>query len=289
MAAKNQKTTAPPAPTNSPVDLDAAFARVKPASDFASLDKIKALITGPSKAGKSHLASLFRRPLYGLTEKQAMLTITRANPDAQIFLINGPADLFTFREMAKVAHERGFDAVVLDSITDAQRILRAYYTSRQGAKAGKDKTSQESWGSTIDATARLARELRDLPIHVLVIALDEEIVVEEEIRHRPLVSGKKLPNDLCQYFSVVGFVHVARQDRGLRHQVMFRGDHRYLVGAPYWLDDVMPPEPLYWISRMDGSEPPPDVQKRVDEWEALASPEEAGGDGDNDDGQHPAA
>ena len=273
MAAK--KTTTAAAPTNSPVDLEAAWARVKPASTFESFDKIKALITGPSKSGKSHCASLFRKPLYGLTEKQAMITISRANPDVHVFLINTAADLFAFREMAKVAHEKGFDAVVLDSITDAQRILRNYYTSRQGAKAGRDKTSQESWGSIIDATARLAREFRDLPIHVCVIALDEEIVVEEEIRHRPLVSGKKLPNDLCQYFSVVGFVYVAKQDRGYRHQVMFRGDHHYLVGAPYWLDDTMPPEPQLWISRMTGDEVPPDVQARVDAWDALASPEAA--------------
>lgn len=260
------------------------WAALKPASEFEMLDRLKVLLYGRSKSGKSHVASLFRKPLIGLTEHQAMVTIRRANPDAVPILISTPADLFRFKLMAKEAHKHGFDAVIADSITDMQRILRAYYTARQGEKAGKEKTSQESWGLLIDATAKLARDLRDLPIHVVAITLDEEINIENTMVHRPAVSGKKLPNDLCQYFNCVGYVRVTEQERGYRHEVMFRANDQYLVGAPPWLDDVMPPEPLLWISRMTGGEVPKDVQERVDRWEKMAFPADAdAGDDDNDD------
>lgn len=265
------------------IDVDKAFSSLVTAGDVQDYDKIKAMIIGATKVGKTHCASLFAKPLYGLCEKQAIVTVKRANPKAQVFYIGNSADLFTFKLMAKQAKQRGFDSVVLDSITDAQRILRGYYTARQGTKAGKDKTSVESWGSIIDATSRFARELRDLPVHVLVIALDEEVYVEGTgIVHRPLVTGKKLPGELGQYFSVVGHVRVTQQERGYRHEVMFRGDERYLIGAPYFLDNVEPPEPQWWISRMTGGDVPSDVQKRVDDWRALAMPEDADANDEKD-------
>lgn len=262
-----EQTETPPekAPENDP------WASVKPASSFDAYDKIKVLLYGPSGAGKSRCASLFRRPLIGLTEHQAIPTIRRANPDAQIKMIHNAKDLTDFKVLAR--HPRTAkecDAVVLDSLTDAQRIIRAYYTSRQSEKAGREKTSQESWGLVIDATARYARELRDLPLHVCVITLDDEATVDGVgIVHRPGVSGKRLPNDLAQYFNAVGYVHVAEQEGGLRHQVLFRGNDRYRVKGIEGLEDLEPPEPLAWISRTSGGDVPADVRTRIERWTAL--------------------
>jgi hypothetical protein len=271
MATKKAEKAAEPADVKQ--ESADPWADVKPASEFGVYDRIKVLLYGPSGAGKSRCAALFKRPLIGLTEQQAIPTIRRANPNALIKQIHTARDLTDFKALAR--HPRTVkecDAVVLDSLTDAQRIIRSYYTGRQSEKAGREKTSQESWGLVIDATARYARELRDLPMHVCVITLDDEATVEGTgIVHRPGVSGKRLPNDLAQYFNAVGYVHVAEQEGGLRHQVLFRGNDRYRVKGIEGLEDLEPPEPLAWIARTSGGDVPADVRTRIERWTALGT------------------
>ena len=168
--------------------------------------------------------------------------------------------------------EERCDAIVLDSLTDAQRILRHHYTMRQGESAGREKTTVESWGIIIDKTAGTARFLRDVPLHVVLICLDHEENHEDlGLIHRPGVNGKRLPNDLAQYVNAVGYVHVTEQNGGLRHQVMFRGIDRYLTKGLTGLDDHEPPEPLYWIHRALGGDLPDEVRARVEAWHAMAS------------------
>lgn len=258
--------------------------RIATAGDLAAYDKIKALVYGGTKQGKTRLCALMgKRPLIGLAEQQGIPTIKRANPNAVIFQIRTPEDLHEFKMMARSARAATeFDAVCLDGITEAQALLRAYYTGRQKDKAGRDKTSMESWGATIDATIRLSRELRDIPTHVLVTALDEEESVDGVgVMHRPAVNGKKLPNQLCAHFNVVGYAHTVEESRGLRRQILFRGNERYLVGAPDWLDDIEPPEPQWWFHRMQGIEVPEDVAERVRLWKEQAKTMDDVGDDDD--------
>jgi len=258
------------------------WAQIKNAGDMVDHDKLKVLLYAPTKQGKSRACALFgERPLIGLCEQQAVVTIKRANPNASIFQIRDARDLADFRSiaMSKEARDR-FDAICLDGITDAQRILRSYYTEKQGAKAGTQKTSQESWGLLIDATAKFARDLRDIPLHVLVTALDQEESVEGVgIVHRPGVSGKRLPNDLGQYFNAVGYLHTAQRARRLRHEVLFRGNEQYLVGAPDFLDDVEIPDPSVWIAKMQG-ELSTEMTARVEAWQAIDRAEENAEDDD---------
>lgn len=246
------------------------WSSVKKAGDLESLAKLKMLVYGPSGSGKSRLGALFRRPLIGLTEHQAIPTIQEANPDAMIKLIRNAQELKEFRDLIRSPElpER-VDAVVLDSLTDAQRIIRQAYTDAQ--KSGRTTTDMDTWGLIIDATARLAREVRDLQTHVLVITLDEEREDGEIVTHRPSVNGKKLPNDLAQYFNLVGYVHKREYERGLRYEVMFAGSDRYLVKGMSALNPVEAPEPQHWIAKRFGHEADDDVQQRVAEWERQAT------------------
>lgn len=266
-----------------PTPITDAWRDVRSASDLSASAHLKVLLTGASGAGKTRCAARFKRPLYGLTEIQAVPTIRAANPDAVLYHgtdgqvgIRTVHDLRRFVLMARRAGEHGCDGVVLDTLTDAQRILRDWYTSRQGGRAGTEKTSKESWGSVVDSTARLAREMRDLPSHVIVICLDREETVDDlGIVHRPAISGKNLPNDLSQYFNACGFVHVVDVERGHRHQVLFRGGgERYLVKGLDGMDDLEPPEPRWWLRAMggDGGSPDPAIEAAVSAWRALAAP-----------------
>ena len=165
------------------------------------------------------------------------------------------------------------DAVVLDSLTDAQRILRNHYTAKQTRR--QDKTDMDTWGVIIDGTARLAREVRDLPVHVCVICLDAEMQIDGlGLVHRPAVSGKRLPNDLAQYFNLVGYTYVGEFERGFRHQVMFQGGERYLTKTMGGIDEVEPPEPLWWVHKRFQTDIDEETRGRVDQWKSIEQNEE---------------
>lgn len=254
------------------------WSKVRKVTDMEELALLKALLYGPSGAGKSQAAALFERPLIGLTEMQAVPTIQATNPDALIYPIKSVEDVVGFTRLARHPDTQGrCDAVVLDSLTDAQRIIRNFYTRRQGDSAGKEKTSMESWGLTIDRTAKVARDLRDVQgMHVVLICLDDEQHVDGQgLVHRPGVNGKRLPNDLAQYVNLVGYLHKADRDGGIRHEVMFRGIDRYLTKGIKGLEDVEPPEPLWWVHKALGRECPEEVLARVDDWRALEDGEES--------------
>lgn len=248
----------------------------KSADDMNHLVKLKCLIFGPSGAGKSRLGAVAGngdRVLIGLTEKQAAPTIQEANPNAKVLVIDDAQDAVRFSKVAgDPSIGEHFDVVVLDSLTDTMEILRKHYTSKQGGKSeGSDKTSLESWGLIIDATKRFIRVLRDAPIHVIVIALEEETVVDQIRVRRPLVLGKKLGGQLQQYFNLVGHIRKRERGEGIRHEVLFNGDESSSTKTMSCLETIEPPEPQAWIAKRLGTDLPEDVQGRVDHWTAQGA------------------
>jgi len=260
---------------------------VRSVESFPEFNKLKALVFGPSGSGKSTLAARFKKPLIGLTEAQAVPAIQSANPDALIKMITDVEELGEFRQLLRDPElPNRVDAVVLDSLTDAQRILKEHYTARQTRR--QDKTDMDTWGTIIDGTARLAREVRDLPVHVCVICLDAENQVDGlGLVHRPAVSGKRLPNDLAQYFNLVGFTHVAELDNGFRHQIMFRSDERYLTKTMEGIGGTEPQEPLLWVQKRFGGSLDKNSAKRVSEWKDLELIAEPVNNGETSEGSDP--
>ena len=248
-----------------------------PASELEGHHKLKILLTGPSGGGKTTTAGMFKRPLFVPTELQSIPTIRAVNPGALVFHnsdgrpgLRDANDLQQFRAMIRDPElSKRCDAVILDSLTDCQRIIKDAYTKRQ--TSGRSTTDMDTWGSIIDLTARLAREVRDLETHVLITVLDEETEINGRMVHRPNVFGKKLPSDLAQYFNAVGFAHTKQMADGrIRFQTMFRGDgDKYIVKGLIGLDDIEPPEPQLWAAKVFGTEVPPDVAARVAEWHAM--------------------
>jgi len=282
------ETTPPPVNAPAPQDLGRLWSAARPASQLGNLSKLKILLTGASGGGKTTTGAKFERPLYAPTELQAIPIIQHVNPDALIFHnsdgrpgIRDARDLQQFRAMIKdpTLADR-VDAVVLDSLTDCQRIIKDSYTRAQ--TSGRKTTDQDTWGAIIELTARLAREVRDLDVHVLVTALDKEVEINGRMVHRPSVSGKHLPNDLAQYFNLVGFSYAEEMDSGgVRNSTMFRaGSDRYTVKKLPQLDDIEPPEPLMWISKVFGATADQGTTERVAAWVAADA-----GQGDPDPGE----
>lgn len=268
-------------------NVSALLEGAKSASELDDLLRFKGLITGPSGSGKTMLGARFGvgdRVFVAPTELQAIPSIQEANPAAKIFHnskgepgVRSSKDLQELRALlADPAFSERFDAFVLDSLTDCQRIIKDAYTRAQ--RSGRSTTDMDTWGLIVDLTARLAREVRDLPMDICVICLDEEKDVDGEgLVHRPSVSGKKLPSQLAQYFNVVGFAHKRETEAGeVRHQVLFRADDRFLTKGMTALDAVEPPEPLFWMHKRFDRPLPDDVAARVAAWQAMEPGEEEG-------------
>jgi hypothetical protein len=262
-----------PAPAAKPVK-PSILDRIKSADDMASLDKAKILLYGPSGAGKTSFGAGMPRPLIGLTEKQAVPSIKRINPKASVFVIESFQDLIDFVALAASPNiGKRFDSVVLDSLTDAQRMIKEHFTSRQEKR--QDVTDLDTWGVILDKTASLMRTIRDAHAHVVVITLDAEEKVEGMgMVHRPAVLGKKLPNELAQFVQAVGYVHSAEMQSGaVRRQISFYAGERYTTKIAAGLDNREPVEPLHVIARMLGQPPPDDaaLAERVAIWTKLGT------------------
>lgn len=249
--------------------------QVKPAAQMQQQHKLKALIYGPSGAGKTRLLSLFRKPLIGVTEMQGVPTIQQWNPDALVYPITDADGFKNFRKLvADPDLPNKVDAVCIDSVTDLQRLIKAAYVAKQASQ--RELPDMDTWGLIVERTARVVREVRDLPVHVVVTCLDmEQSVPGEGTVHRPAVQGRTLPSDLAQYFNAVGFAYTRQHERGVRHEVMFRGPDRYMVKGMPGLNDVEVPEPAVWIHKRFGVPVPDDVRERYFAWLAMTGEQQA--------------
>lgn len=249
-----------------PAEKKSIVDRIFRASDLKNYNRIKGLFMGPSGGGKSELAAKFPKPLIGLTERQAIPTIIGVNPDAKIFMIETVENIEEFLAIASSPKlvSKGIESIVVDSLTDIQRILKDGYTAKQTKRT--DITDQDTWGVIIDKTARFARVVRDAIANVAVIVIDQEIAMDVGIVHRPAVSGKKLPNELQQYFNCVGFVRKDMADDGKIHSVVFDDGPNYSTKSMKGLDAIEPPEPEWFLHKVFGADLSEEVKNRVDEW-----------------------
>lgn len=254
------------AATAKPPEKKSIVDRIFRAGDLKKYNRIKGLFMGPSGGGKSELVAKFPKPLIGLTERQAIPTITSVNPDAKIFMIETIENIEEFLAIASSPKlmSQGIESIGVDSLTDIQRILKDGYTAHQANR--NDITNQDTWGVIIDKTARFARVVRDAMVNVAVIVVDQEIAMDVGIVHRPAVSGKKLPNELQQYFNCVGFVRKDMADDGKIHSVVFDDGPNYSTKSMKGLEAIEPPEPEWFLHKVFGTDLPDEVKSRVDEW-----------------------
>ena len=177
---------------------------------------VTGLIYGAPGKGKTWLAAQSPKPVILLTEKNGLTSVAHSNPDAIVIEIGSADELWEVLIMAKDGHltlqdEEGndnkikFETLVIDSLTEAQRLLK----DRILQNAKRDEFILKDWNTLTNHMQRLVRMIRDLPCHVICTALMEESYEDSTgKRHtKPQFEGKKTTQQISQYFNFVGYLY----------------------------------------------------------------------------------
>tara|TARA_R110000824_G_scaffold380336_3_gene572711 strand:+ start:315 stop:1175 length:861 start_codon:yes stop_codon:yes gene_type:complete len=188
--------------------------------------KGKILIYGQSGSGKSWLGVTAPSPLVLLTEKNGFASIAHSNPEAKVIECDKIEDIYAAIRAIKSGEISEFETLVIDSLTNAQTMIKSRILSR----SGKKRLQIQDWGDLAGETLSLIETLRSLDCHVVCIALrDDELVSESGRRYTyPLFEGKKTKNNISQFFNVIGYLSRETGDKGISRTLLFDGDESIL-------------------------------------------------------------
>lgn len=167
-----------------------------------NLDYAKCVLYGPPGSGKTTAAATWPKPLL-LSAESGLLSIRDKTID--VWTIDQWED---FDEAFKyLRHDKTHDykSVVVDSLTEAQKKLNEYLVRKFPAmkRAYENLTSESDWGANISMMREKCRGFRDLPMHVVFIALSQDVKLDDEVVTRPALNGKTLPDELCGWVDAV--------------------------------------------------------------------------------------
>lgn len=222
---------------------------------------VKACIYGPSGTGKTSLGVTAPKPLILLSEAQGHLHIKQA---AQRMKIEEPPTLFMeslndYRCVLKALHsdrskpfvvkEPGGDVmyqgdwpetVVLDSLTDAGRLIVSEIRATAKPKIGDDGLPVDGmrfWNVLQDRMQNLILAFRNAPAHVLFLCLaDDRMTGPDNAQVRsvtPDLPMRKLSNFVAAACNVMGFSYRSESQKGgkarLGFGVLLTGGEHFLL------------------------------------------------------------
>lgn len=167
---------------------------------------VKMLVFGQAGVGKTVFASTAPKPLFVVCD-----TGTMSIRDKKIDKIN----VETFDDVLEVytalkSGELKYETVVLDTLGNIQK------KSMDKIIGTKTQATIADWQLNIEQIRKLVRLFRDLPMNVIIICHETFVTDDstgEVMRVLPMLQGKSLPNEVCAYMDVVGYM-VAREKGG---------------------------------------------------------------------------
>jgi len=170
---------------------------------------VKALIYGEPGAGKTYLACTAPNPLVLMTEYDvSKATILRVQKDLGKEIAVWPVSEWKDLEEAfdyLQSSEHDFKTVVLDSLTDLNRRLTrsvVQHAVERRPSHDPDVPEQGDWFRVGERLRHMVRMFRDLPMHVVMTCLVQDI--RQEMTKVPLVQPKSLALELPGLFNLVG-------------------------------------------------------------------------------------
>lgn len=172
---------------------------------FKPMDhKVKALIYGPSGAGKTVFAGSAKNALIASAEGGLLSIADKAPNFVDIKSLKDLKDLHAY--LSKEKHE--FETVIIDSISEINEIIKLEIEERTG------KSMQlQDWGTLSKMIRDIFRKFRDLPMHVVLIAQEQNEKDEDRISKTvPSLNGKAA-TDVAYFMDICGYIHVENDGR----------------------------------------------------------------------------
>lgn len=275
--------------------------QVKRLDEGTDPEWVKALIYGKPGSGKTNFGVTAPKPLILLSERQGSLHIKQAAKRLGVatpptFLIESVNDLRNWLEALQGDRSKPLrvyekhrdpttevvtkhlvaelqewpETVVLDSLTDAARLIVEEIKFQSPPQKGKDglpAVSMNFWNVLNDRFRNLVIRFRDLPMHVVFLALlsdREEGEGNDKTRAMgPDLPMRKLEGLTASCVNLVGYafrreVREANKPTRLQYAVMTTGPE-FMLTKPYRpLADVERPNFAAWISKIQGQLIEPD-------------------------------
>jgi len=273
---------------------------------------VKALIYGKPGTGKTTMGVSAPKPLILLSERQGMTHILQAarefghRPIGVLFM----SDLADYRAVLRTLilatrnpamrsgpfivkgsegetlfeSDEWPETIVLDSVTDACRLVDAQIMAESPPKLGKDNlpvNSERYWSVLRDRCEKLIRGFRDIDFHVLYLCLEDDRTIgegeEAERKVGPALPMRSLPDTIAAAVNVVG-VMSRRIQRGegeakIDYIVRTVGPQWYLLKPFRPLRDTEVPNFSEWIRRITNPEAIPVPEFLSDEASPSVSPD----------------
>lgn len=206
---------------------------------------LKMMVYGDPGTGKTHFAGTIPNCLI-LDMEGGVTTLQGMNSQADVLRIEKWTDLLEVFQFLKGEHS--YKTVVLDHLTEAQRLLMRYVIEQAAPnrkRETKDLPSQQDWGHNLELILRLARAFRDLPMNVLLIAWKQEQKdeIDGSITVKPALKGKTTAEEIMGMMDIVGimgrrgedFVMRVKPTQKIQAKTRFNNFPEELVN-PTWAD-----------------------------------------------------
>lgn len=167
---------------------------------------IKALVHGPSGAGKTTLCATCEEPTLIISAEAGLLSIRNTESDIKVAEVGSVDEIMDVYTWLKEGQD--FQWICLDSLSEIAEVVLAN-------EKRQTKDPRQAYGALIDQMGGMVRAFRDLPYNVLVTAKQERIQDEAgSLLYMPAMPGSKLGQQLPYWFDLVLAMRVEKDQEG---------------------------------------------------------------------------
>jgi len=184
-----------------------------------SSHKLKALIYGTPKSGKTTFAGTAPNPLF-ICAENGLLSIAGKEPDyVEVKTLQELKDLYKWLK----DESPKYDTIVIDSLSEISKIIKDNLT-QCGARSMQ---LRERWVFS-EEMMQAVRQIVALPYHVVCIVHSKEVLDEAGIvEFYELAIETKAKNEVTRYFDVIGYSHI---DKEGEYKISIKGSSKTLCG-----------------------------------------------------------